>query len=85
MTSALSLSYSEIISSLNELGIQITEKQLKNPTNIDVHDIYQRLVESVLEVDFNELSQQRFTSSEIFEYPELHENSIRQLELWKLL
>jgi hypothetical protein len=79
------LSYSQILSFLNDLGVQTTEKQLKNPMFLDVHEIYQRIVESVLEVDLADLSQQKFTTEEIFEHPELHENSIRQLELWKHL
>lgn len=82
---APTLSYPQIISFLNELDVQTTEKQLKNPMFLDVHDIYQRILESVLEVEMSDLSQPKIPTDQIFEHPELHENSIKQLEFWKHL
>lgn len=71
----------EIIQCLNELSIPLTDDDLKEPTPASMRVVYDSFVELIVGVGKEDLIQPQFTTTDLLENPELHEESIPELVL----
>lgn len=76
---------SEIIQCMNELGITVTEDELMNPDKYK--DQCRRMLEMLAElctgIHRDEMSQPAFSGLAVLNYPELHEESIPQINSFR--
>jgi len=70
------LSVSELLVCLAELQIPFTEEQLKKPTAENIRRVFEHLLEFLMSVSHEELSQPIFSAMQQLQYPELHEESV---------
>ena len=70
------LALREIRDTLNELGIVMTEDDLANPAGWKVKQIYEKLIELLLNQKKEEMAQPAFNHIDLLEFPELHEESV---------
>lgn len=79
------LKSSEIIFCLNELGIKITEDELANPEKFKerIKIIFESLIEICTGITREEINQPAFSGLTVLNFPELHEDSIPELNLFR--
>ncbi|KAJ1625477.1 Nuf2 family-domain-containing protein [Pavlovales sp. CCMP2436] len=68
------LEEADILLCLRELGVNVSEADLVNPTPQVVHSIFCHFIDILMNVTRDDLMQAQFTST--LEHPELHEDSI---------
>jgi hypothetical protein len=69
----------EIVSCLNELGLDVTEDTLTRARPDALHEIYEHLVKSCLDMSKDELYQPKFHGLDALKHTELHEDSVPAL------
>jgi hypothetical protein len=79
------LSYNTTLKCLGELGMKVTEADLKAPKSKTIRQIYMNLVDLLMGVNFEEPLQPQLTAQDVLEYPELHTNSIGEIMFVKSL
>ena len=77
------LKNSEILSCMPNLGIRMTESDLTNPEPSFVQEVYEIFVEVLSGITKEELNQQQFVGLGELEFPELHEDSIPRIALFR--
>jgi len=70
------LSMSELLVCLGELQVPLSEEQLKKPSAEHIRRVFEQLLEFLMGVSHEELSQPVFAAMELLQFPELHEDSI---------
>lgn len=77
----------EIISCLTEVGIRVKSEDLLQPEEKkeNVKRIFEQLAEICLGIAKEEMSQATFTGLQAMSYPELHEESIPQMNCFRIL
>ena len=66
----------EIRDTFGELRIQVTEDDLANPAGWKVKQIYEQLIELLLNQRREDMAQPAFSGIAELEFPELHEESV---------
>lgn len=75
----------DIILCLNELGISVTKEELLNPDKYkdQIRRVYEYLTELCTGITKDEMSQPAFSGLQQLSYPELHEESIPQINSFR--
>ena len=66
----------EIRDTCHELDITLTDDDLNNPAGWKVKQIYERMIELLLNQRREDVAQPAFSGIEMLENPELHEESV---------
>ena len=77
------LKKAEIRVTLGELNIPVTEDDLENPAGWKVKQIYEHLIELLLNQRREEMTTPVFSAIEQLEFPELHEESVAVMAFLK--
>jgi kinetochore protein Nuf2 len=79
------LKTSNIILCLNELGLSVTEDELSNPEKYrdQIRRIYEHLTELCTGITREEMAQPAFAGLQRLTYPELHDESIQQINSFR--
>ena len=77
----------DIISCLTEVGIKVKAEDLVQPEEKkeNIKRIFEQLAEICLGVNRDEMSQPTFAGLQAMNYPELHEDSIPQINCFRIL
>lgn len=77
----------EILSCLNEVGIKVKAEDLVQPEEKKetVKRVFEQLAEKCLGISRDEMSQATFAGLQAMSYPELHEESIPQMNCFRIL
>lgn len=70
---------------MNELGMKITEDDLKTPKRNQLKIIYENFVDLLMGVSREDAKQPDFTVADVLEHQDLHETSIGEIMLVKSL
>ena len=70
------LKVDEIRDTMNELQINLTNDDLTQPAGWKVKQIYEKLIELLLNQKKEEMAQPAFNHIDLLEFPELHEESV---------
>lgn len=79
------LSYNTTLKCLGELGLKVTEADLKAPKTKTILPIYVSFVDLLMGVNFEEAMQPQLTAQDVLEHPELHTYSIGEIMFVKSL
>ena len=77
------LKHADIVTCLNNLNIPVTLAQMKAPTEETLRPVLDKLCEYLKGTSREELKQMQFSGMDAFAYPELHEESIVEMGLFK--
>lgn len=79
------LELDEIAACLQELGLHVAAEDLRNPQPDMVRRVYEFFVDLHLGVSRNDLLQPKFSAMDVFEQPDLHEESVPLVVFQKAL
>ncbi len=75
----------EIVQCCNEVGIPLTEDDIKNPHPTTIRNVLENFVWFLLGVRKEDLQQPRFRAMESLSYPEIHDEAIPELAFYRAL
>jgi kinetochore protein Nuf2 len=75
----------EIVQCCNEIGIPLTEDDIKNPHPTTIRNVFENFVWFLAGVKKEDLQQPRFRAMESLSYPEIHDEAIPELAFYRYL
>eukprot|EP00808_Paulinella_micropora_P024764 g871.t1 len=75
----------DILGCLKQLEIPLTLAELKEPSPKKMQEVYEKFMDYLMGISKEELRQPQFQALHVFEFPELHENSLPELMVAKTL
>lgn len=73
----------EILLCLKGLDIPMSVEELKAPTETKMMTVYSQMIEMMMGVTKDELRQPQFGAMDHFQFPELHEESLTSLGIYR--
>jgi hypothetical protein len=78
------LSKPQLLEILSEIGVSVVEDDLANPVDWKVKQIFEKLIEKILNKTREDYAQVDFYAAERLENPELHDVSVPMINFYKL-
>jgi hypothetical protein len=78
------LSKPQLLEILSEIGVSVVEDDLANPVDWKVKQIFEKLIEKILNKSREDYAQVDFYAAERLENPELHDDSVPMINFYKL-